>query len=154
AKRALFTFPIAAKTRFLDATLIAAKTRLVVANPSKAQNKVSSSTLSTLDSKKASTPSKYMKSKAQTSKIAKMLCHWIVDGGCSKHMTMNLKLLRNFVEKFMRTICFGNDHFNAITSYGDFVHENVTICYVYYVEGLGHNLFSVGKFCDGDLEVA
>nr|GFB61094.1 retrovirus-related Pol polyprotein from transposon TNT 1-94 [Tanacetum cinerariifolium] len=24
----------------------------------------------------------------------------------------------------------------------------------YYVEGLGHNLFSVGKFCDGDLEVA
>nr|GEV54303.1 retrovirus-related Pol polyprotein from transposon TNT 1-94 [Tanacetum cinerariifolium] len=25
---------------------------------------------------------------------------------------------------------------------------------VYYVEGLGHNLFSVGKFCDKDLEVA
>ncbi|GKC57748.1 retrovirus-related pol polyprotein from transposon TNT 1-94, partial [Tanacetum coccineum] len=24
---------------------------------------------------------------------------------------------------------------------------------VYYVEGLGHNLFSVGKFCDSDLEV-
>ncbi|GKB70516.1 integrase, catalytic region, zinc finger, CCHC-type containing protein [Tanacetum coccineum] len=24
----------------------------------------------------------------------------------------------------------------------------------YYVEGLGHNLFSVGQFCDGDLEVA
>nr|GFB16316.1 hypothetical protein [Tanacetum cinerariifolium] len=25
---------------------------------------------------------------------------------------------------------------------------------VYYVEGLGHNLFSVGEFCDSDLEVA
>nr|GFC63198.1 integrase, catalytic region, zinc finger, CCHC-type, peptidase aspartic, catalytic [Tanacetum cinerariifolium] len=25
---------------------------------------------------------------------------------------------------------------------------------VYFVEGLGHNLFSVGKFCDSDLEVA
>ncbi|GKG41753.1 hypothetical protein Tco_0473504, partial [Tanacetum coccineum] len=25
---------------------------------------------------------------------------------------------------------------------------------VYYVEGLGHNLFSVGQFCDSDLEVA
>ncbi|GJW17218.1 retrovirus-related pol polyprotein from transposon TNT 1-94 [Tanacetum coccineum] len=25
---------------------------------------------------------------------------------------------------------------------------------VYYVEGLGHNLFSVGQFCDADLEVA
>ncbi|GJZ91015.1 retrovirus-related pol polyprotein from transposon TNT 1-94 [Tanacetum coccineum] len=31
---------------------------------------------------------------------------------------------------------------------------NVTILRVYYVEGLGHNLFSVGQFCDGDLEVA
>ncbi|GJZ79161.1 retrovirus-related pol polyprotein from transposon TNT 1-94 [Tanacetum coccineum] len=26
--------------------------------------------------------------------------------------------------------------------------------WVYYVEGLGHNLFSVGQFCDSDLEVA
>ncbi|GJS21324.1 integrase, catalytic region, zinc finger, CCHC-type containing protein [Tanacetum coccineum] len=31
---------------------------------------------------------------------------------------------------------------------------NVTISRVYYVEGLGHNLFSVGQFCDADLEVA
>ncbi|GJX89327.1 retrovirus-related pol polyprotein from transposon TNT 1-94 [Tanacetum coccineum] len=31
---------------------------------------------------------------------------------------------------------------------------NVTISRVYYVEGLGHNLFSVGKFRDSDLEVA
>nr|GFA35535.1 integrase, catalytic region, zinc finger, CCHC-type, peptidase aspartic, catalytic [Tanacetum cinerariifolium] len=26
--------------------------------------------------------------------------------------------------------------------------------WVYFVEGLGHNLFSVGRFCDSDLEVA
>nr|GEY11272.1 retrovirus-related Pol polyprotein from transposon TNT 1-94 [Tanacetum cinerariifolium] len=31
---------------------------------------------------------------------------------------------------------------------------NVTILKVYYVEGLGHNLFSVGKFCDSNFEVA
>nr|GEY95810.1 hypothetical protein [Tanacetum cinerariifolium] len=31
---------------------------------------------------------------------------------------------------------------------------NVTISRVYYVERLGHNLFSVGQFCDSDLEVA
>ncbi|GJV46339.1 retrovirus-related pol polyprotein from transposon TNT 1-94 [Tanacetum coccineum] len=31
---------------------------------------------------------------------------------------------------------------------------NVTISQVYYVEGLGHNLFSVGQFCDSNLEVA
>ncbi|GJV79962.1 retrovirus-related pol polyprotein from transposon TNT 1-94 [Tanacetum coccineum] len=32
--------------------------------------------------------------------------------------------------------------------------RNVTISRVYYVEGLGHNLFSVGKFYDSNLEVA
>ncbi|GJU49712.1 hypothetical protein Tco_1219267 [Tanacetum coccineum] len=31
---------------------------------------------------------------------------------------------------------------------------NVTISRVYYVKGLGHNLFSVGQFYDSDLEVA
>nr|GFB96828.1 hypothetical protein [Tanacetum cinerariifolium] len=38
--------------------------------------------------------------------------------------------------------------------YGDYQIGNVTISWVYYVEGLGHNLFSVGQFCDSDLEVA
>nr|GEV22001.1 retrovirus-related Pol polyprotein from transposon TNT 1-94 [Tanacetum cinerariifolium] len=36
--------------------------------------------------------------------------------------------------------------------YGDLVQGNVTINRVYYVEGLNHNLFSVGQFCDADLE--
>ncbi|GJU82881.1 retrovirus-related pol polyprotein from transposon TNT 1-94 [Tanacetum coccineum] len=66
---------------------------------------------------------------------------WIVDSGCLKHMTGNLQLLRNFVKKFMGTVRFGNDHFGAITGYGDYVQGNLTICHVYYVEGLGHNLF-------------
>ncbi|GJV75487.1 retrovirus-related pol polyprotein from transposon TNT 1-94 [Tanacetum coccineum] len=38
--------------------------------------------------------------------------------------------------------------------YGDYKMGNVTISRVYYVEGLGHNLFSVGQFCDSDLKVA
>nr|GFB06765.1 putative ribonuclease H-like domain-containing protein [Tanacetum cinerariifolium] len=38
--------------------------------------------------------------------------------------------------------------------YGDLVQGNVMINRVYYVEGLNHNLFSVGQFCDPDLEVA
>ncbi|GJX66672.1 hypothetical protein Tco_0301015 [Tanacetum coccineum] len=79
---------------------------------------------------------------------------WIVDSGCSKHMTGDRSLLRNFIEKFMGTVRFGNDNFAAITGYGDYIQGNITICHVYYVEGLGHNLFSVGQFCDGDLEVA
>nr|GFA20501.1 retrovirus-related Pol polyprotein from transposon TNT 1-94 [Tanacetum cinerariifolium] len=38
--------------------------------------------------------------------------------------------------------------------YGDYVVGESVISRVYYVEGLGHNLFSVGQFCDSDLEVA
>ncbi|GJS52471.1 copia protein [Tanacetum coccineum] len=34
------------------------------------------------------------------------------------------------------------------------VEGNILITRVYFVEGLGHNLFSVGQFCDSDLEVA
>ncbi|GJW41174.1 hypothetical protein Tco_0067019 [Tanacetum coccineum] len=34
---------------------------------------------------------------------------FIVDSGCTKHMTGNLKLLCNFVEKFLGTVRFGND---------------------------------------------
>ncbi|GKE80552.1 integrase, catalytic region, zinc finger, CCHC-type containing protein, partial [Tanacetum coccineum] len=79
---------------------------------------------------------------------------WIVDSGCSKHMIGDRSLLRNFIEKFMVTVRFGNNNFAAITRYGDYIQGNITICHVYYVEGLGHNLFSVGQFCDGDLEVA
>ncbi|GJS83529.1 hypothetical protein Tco_0750070 [Tanacetum coccineum] len=79
---------------------------------------------------------------------------WIVDSGCSKHMTGDRSLLRNFIKKFMGTIRFRNDNFIAITDYGDYIQGNITIFHVYYVEGLGHNLFSVGQFCDGDLEVA
>nr|GEX07242.1 integrase, catalytic region, zinc finger, CCHC-type, peptidase aspartic, catalytic [Tanacetum cinerariifolium] len=38
--------------------------------------------------------------------------------------------------------------------YGDYHIGNVTISRVYYVEGLGHNLFSVGQFYDLNLDVA
>ncbi|GKD05901.1 retrovirus-related pol polyprotein from transposon TNT 1-94 [Tanacetum coccineum] len=123
-KRALFTSPVAAKISKLGATSVVAKSRFSVATPAKATNKVIQTVLS------------------------------IVNNGCSKHMTGNLKLLRNFVEKFMGTVRFGNDNFAAITGYGDYVQGNFTISHVYYVEGLGHNFFSVGQFCDGDLEVA
>nr|GFA66412.1 integrase, catalytic region, zinc finger, CCHC-type, peptidase aspartic, catalytic [Tanacetum cinerariifolium] len=79
---------------------------------------------------------------------------FIVDSGCSKHMTGNLKLLINFVEKFLGTVKFGNDQIAPILGYGDLVQGAVMIKRVYYVEGLNHNLFFVGQFCDADLEVA
>ncbi|GKA74148.1 hypothetical protein Tco_0780450 [Tanacetum coccineum] len=42
---------------------------------------------------------------------------WIVDSGCSKHMKGDRSLLKNFIEKFMGTVRFGNDNFAAITGY-------------------------------------
>ncbi|GKC49735.1 hypothetical protein Tco_1072480, partial [Tanacetum coccineum] len=78
-KRALFTAPIAAKSRLSIA-----------------------------------------KTPTATKKVIQLVL-WIVDSGCSKHMTGNLQLLTNFVEKFMGTVRFGNDHFAAITRFGDYV---------------------------------
>nr|GFA45128.1 retrovirus-related Pol polyprotein from transposon TNT 1-94 [Tanacetum cinerariifolium] len=69
---------------------------------------------------------------------------FIVDSGCSKHITGNLKLLINFMEKFLGTVIFGNDQIAPILGYGDLVQGAVTIKMVYYVEGLNHNLFSIG----------
>nr|GEY40664.1 copia protein [Tanacetum cinerariifolium] len=79
---------------------------------------------------------------------------WYLDLGCSKHMTGDHSRLSNFVKKFIGTVRFGNDHFGAIMGYGDYAVGESVISRVYYVEGLGHNLFSVGQFCDFDLEVA
>ncbi|GKA43937.1 hypothetical protein Tco_0736661 [Tanacetum coccineum] len=73
---------------------------------------------------------------------------------CSKHMTGNRSRLRNFVKKFIGTVRYDNDHFGAIMGYGDYVIGDSVISRVYYAKGLGHNLFSVGQFCDSDLEVA
>nr|GEU62403.1 retrovirus-related Pol polyprotein from transposon TNT 1-94 [Tanacetum cinerariifolium] len=52
------------------------------------------------------------------------------------------------------TVKFGNDQIAPVLGYGDLVQGAVTIKRVYYVERLNHNLFSVGQFCDADLEVA
>ncbi|GJW13047.1 retrovirus-related pol polyprotein from transposon TNT 1-94 [Tanacetum coccineum] len=72
--------------------------------------------------------------------------HQAYDGQCI--------LLVNFVEIYLGNRRFGNDQFAPILGYGDLVQGNITIKRVYYVEGLNHNLFSVGQFCDADLEVA
>nr|GEX85745.1 integrase, catalytic region, zinc finger, CCHC-type, peptidase aspartic, catalytic [Tanacetum cinerariifolium] len=79
---------------------------------------------------------------------------WIIDLGCSKHMTGNRALLTNFVEMFFGTVRFGNNDFAVIVVYGDVVIGSMTIKKVHYVKGLGHNLFSVGQFCDKGLRVA
>ncbi|GJT85253.1 hypothetical protein Tco_1066970 [Tanacetum coccineum] len=100
---------------------------------------------------------KKAKSVTQKEKIqrkATEIVLWYLDSGYSKHMTRQCDKLINFVSMFIGTVRFNNDHFAAIIGYRDLQIGNITILRVYYIEGLGNNLFPVGKFCDSDLEVA
>ncbi|GJR97956.1 retrovirus-related pol polyprotein from transposon TNT 1-94 [Tanacetum coccineum] len=171
----------ATQYKTLDTTFVASKSKIDEESASKARDKVSSAFKKKESNMRDKPLSPFMLNKIRTSRLwqkwfesqpnimwtpvnIKPHAHTnpsntkplvsVVDSGCSKHMTGDRSLLRNFVEKFMGTVRFGNDNFAAITGYGDYIHGNITICHVYYVEGLGHNLFSVGQFCDGDLEVA
>ncbi|GJQ92242.1 retrovirus-related pol polyprotein from transposon TNT 1-94 [Tanacetum coccineum] len=88
------------------------------------------------------------------SKTVVQIVLWYLDSGYSKHRTGQRSQLINFVSKIFSTVRFGNDQIAKIMGYGDYQLGNFTISWVYYVEGLRHNLFSVGQFCDSDLEVA
>ncbi|GJZ96790.1 ribonuclease H-like domain-containing protein, partial [Tanacetum coccineum] len=79
------------------------------------------------------------------------LWYWIPDAQSHEWRSLSLT---NFVHKFLGTIKFGNDQIAKIMGYGDYQIGNITISRVYYVEGLGHNLFSVGQLCESDLKVA
>nr|GEV85419.1 retrovirus-related Pol polyprotein from transposon TNT 1-94 [Tanacetum cinerariifolium] len=76
-----------------------------------------------------------------------------LDSGCFKHMTGDRSQLTNFVYKFFGTVKFGNDQIVKI-GYGDYQTGNITMLKVYYLEGLGHNIFFIGQFYDSDLKVA
>nr|GEX91348.1 hypothetical protein [Tanacetum cinerariifolium] len=93
------------------------------------------------------------KGSSNTSNIVQIYL-WIIDSGCSKHMTGNRAILMNFVEKSLGTVRFGNNDFAVTAGYGNVVIVSMSIKKVYYFEGLGLNLFSVGQFCDKGLEVA
>nr|GEW40014.1 retrovirus-related Pol polyprotein from transposon TNT 1-94 [Tanacetum cinerariifolium] len=94
-----------------------------------------------------------VKSKS-TKKPVVQIVLWYLDSGFSKHITGDRSQLINFVQKHLGIVKFGNDHVAKIMGYGDYKIGNITISRVYFMEGLGHNLFSVGHFCDSDLEVA
>ncbi|GKA34062.1 retrovirus-related pol polyprotein from transposon TNT 1-94 [Tanacetum coccineum] len=66
---------------------------------------------------------------------------FIVDSGCTKHMTGHLKLLCNFVEKYLGTVHFGNDQFAIILGFIT-LRDSITIS------------SRLVNFCDADLEVA
>nr|GEX47335.1 retrovirus-related Pol polyprotein from transposon TNT 1-94 [Tanacetum cinerariifolium] len=70
------------------------------------------------------------------------------------NVSINEKQKKQQPKKFLGTVRFKNDHVAAILDFGDLQWGKILITRVYFVKGLGHNLFSVGQFCDSDLDVA
>nr|GEZ55467.1 integrase, catalytic region, zinc finger, CCHC-type, peptidase aspartic, catalytic [Tanacetum cinerariifolium] len=76
------------------------------------------------------------------------------DNACTSNPhESTIKWFPNSTFSLAGTVYFGNDHVAAILGFSDLQWGNILIARVYFFEGLGHNLFSVGQFCDSDLEV-
>ncbi|GJV62351.1 retrovirus-related pol polyprotein from transposon TNT 1-94 [Tanacetum coccineum] len=132
-------------------TRITTTTEVPLRKPTALNNETSKSVVTLVYSRKPR-KSKTNVPVSKSKVVQIVLCY--LDSGCSKHMTGDRSRLTNFVNKFLGIVKFGNDHVAKILGYGDYQIGNVTISRVYYVEGLGHNLFFVGQFCDSNLEVA
>nr|GFB72823.1 retrotransposon protein, putative, unclassified [Tanacetum cinerariifolium] len=65
---------------------------------------------------------------------------WIINSGCSKHMTGNRALLTNFVENFLGTVRFGNNDFAVIAGYGDVVIDEASEVIISFIKKTQVNL--------------
>ena len=78
---------------------------------------------------------------------------WILDSGCSNHMTGDMALLSQYEEKAGPMVAFGDDSMGNTLGYGKLKVGNVIIEDVALVKGLKHNLLSVGQFTDRGFKV-
>nr|GEY16815.1 hypothetical protein [Tanacetum cinerariifolium] len=75
------------------------------------------------------------------------------DNACTSNpMEPSIKWFPNATFSLVGTVRFRNDHVAAILGFNDLQWGNILITRVYFVKELGHNLFSIGQFCDSDLE--
>nr|GEU38056.1 reverse transcriptase domain-containing protein [Tanacetum cinerariifolium] len=73
-----------------------------------------------------------------------------------KHLKKSVETLSEIVEeaKVVKQVWKATRKLFTTVGYGDYVIGDSVISKVYYVEGLGHNLFSIREFCNSDLEVS
>ncbi|GJU66238.1 hypothetical protein Tco_1252497 [Tanacetum coccineum] len=77
-----------------------------------------------------------------------------MESGCSKHMTEDRSQLTNFVNKFLGTVKFGNDHVAKILGYGDYQIRNVMIIRIVLLRGKYlDTTYSFGQFFEFETEV-
>ncbi|KAI3805363.1 hypothetical protein L1987_27678 [Smallanthus sonchifolius] len=74
---------------------------------------------------------------------------WVVDSGCSRHMTGNRSILSNFRHFNGGYVTFGSEpKGGSITGQGTVSNERMSIDKVNYVKELDFNLMSVSQVCD------
>jgi hypothetical protein len=80
---------------------------------------------------------------------------WYIDSGCSKHMTGEKSKFLILSEKKLGNVTFGNDAPGKIKGKGMVSPSNGKgkAQYVFFVDGLKHNLLSVSQVCDKGCEV-
>ena len=79
---------------------------------------------------------------------------WILDSGCSRHMTGDRALLINVVEKADQVVTFGDDNKGFTKGYGNLEIGHVIIKNISLVDGLKHNLLSISQFCDKGYKIS
>nr|GFB92265.1 ribonuclease H-like domain-containing protein [Tanacetum cinerariifolium] len=74
---------------------------------------------------------------------------WVIDNGCSRHMTGNMSYLSNFEELNGGYVAFGgNPKGGKITGKGKIKTGKLDFDDVYFVKELKFNLFNVSQMCD------
>ena len=79
---------------------------------------------------------------------------WVLDSGCSRHMTEDRALLSNVIERAGPVVTFGDNNKGKTEGYGCLESGNVIIEDVSVGKGLKHNLLSISQFCDKGFNVS
>ena len=81
-------------------------------------------------------------------------CLWYLDSGCSRHMTEDCTLFKEYESKNGGNFTFGDGTKSQIKEKGIISLPGLTdIANVLYVEGLKVNLLSISQICDQDFMV-
>src|SRR3954465_14618795 len=79
---------------------------------------------------------------------------WIMDSGCSKHMTGKINMLSSLQHKDGGLVPFGDNNQCKVIAIGNVGQgKNPLIENVLLVDGLRHNLLSISQFCDRGYKV-
>jgi len=79
---------------------------------------------------------------------------WYLDSGCSRHMTGDKRKIKNLKRKDQGFVTYGDNNKGKIIGTGDVGGgDTLEIKDVLFIEGLKHNLLSIGQLCHKGLKV-